>query len=149
MCSKRSAAMTCAFGVQQNTIIIGSMRHCATHRAACSAAYVFNVRFRCTISMCIQTAHPKRTVCCNYSVIGNIFCCTPKTHVIAADRLLHIQTAHPKRKCNRPLTNFVVMRARCMMWQRGKQSFSSRGNYVVPIACCGGGDDTGTPFSWL
>jgi hypothetical protein len=24
-------------------------------------------------------------------------------HVIAADGSLHIQTAHPKRKCNRPL----------------------------------------------
>jgi hypothetical protein len=43
---------------------------------------------------------------CRVSEIGLEFCCTSKTHVIAADGLLHIQTAHQKRKCNRPLTNF-------------------------------------------
>jgi hypothetical protein len=35
---------------------------------------------------------------CRVSEIGCEFCCTSKTHVIAADGLLHIQTAHPKRK---------------------------------------------------
>jgi hypothetical protein len=40
-----------------------------------------------------------------FSVIGRTICCTSKTHVIAADGSLHIQTAHPKRKCNRPLRN--------------------------------------------
>jgi hypothetical protein len=42
-----------------------------------------------------------------FSVIGREFCCTSKTHVIAADGLLHIQTAHPKRKCNRPLSKKI------------------------------------------
>jgi hypothetical protein len=40
---------------------------------------------------------------CCVSEIGCKFCCTLKTHVIAADGSLHIQTAHPKRKCNQPL----------------------------------------------
>jgi hypothetical protein len=41
---------------------------------------------------------------CPIEQIGHVFCCTPKTHVIAADRSLHIQAAHSKRKCNRPLS---------------------------------------------
>jgi hypothetical protein len=45
------------------------------------------------------------------SEIGREFCCTSKTHVIAADGSLHIQTAHPKRKCNRPLNIFVTSTA--------------------------------------
>jgi hypothetical protein len=41
---------------------------------------------------------------CHVSEIGREFCCTSKTHAIAADGLLHIKTAHPKRKCYRPLS---------------------------------------------
>ena len=36
--------------------------------------------------------------------IGREFCCTSKTQVTAADGSLHIETAHPNCKCNRPLT---------------------------------------------
>jgi hypothetical protein len=57
MCSKRFAAITCVFGMQQNKSPICSMQLRAAHRAASSAMYVFNVRFQCAISMCIQTAH--------------------------------------------------------------------------------------------
>jgi hypothetical protein len=32
-------------------------QHCAAHRAACSTAYIFNLRFQCAISRCIRTAH--------------------------------------------------------------------------------------------
>jgi hypothetical protein len=44
-----------------------------------------------------------RAARCCFSEIGLEFCCTSKTHVIAAVGSLHIQTAHRKRKCNRPL----------------------------------------------
>jgi hypothetical protein len=48
---------------------------------------------------------------CCVSEISCEFCCTSKTHVIAAEGSLHIQTAHPKRKCNRALNINVLPRA--------------------------------------
>jgi hypothetical protein len=49
MCSEPSAAVTCVFDVQQNSQTISETRHraarCAAHRAACSAAFIFNVIF--------------------------------------------------------------------------------------------------------
>jgi hypothetical protein len=42
--------------------------------------------------------------------IGREFCCTSKTQFTAADGSLHIQTAHPKRKCNRPLKDYYEPR---------------------------------------
>jgi hypothetical protein len=35
---------------------------------------------------------------CRIEQIGRIVCFTQKTYLIAADRLLHIKTAHPKSK---------------------------------------------------
>jgi hypothetical protein len=49
----------------------------------------------------------RRAALCRISEIGREFCCTSKTQVIAADGSLHIQTAHPKRKCNRPLSGWL------------------------------------------
>jgi hypothetical protein len=45
----------------------------------------------------------RRAARCHLSEIGCEFCCTLKTHVIAADGSHHIQTARLKRKCNQPL----------------------------------------------
>jgi hypothetical protein len=98
MCSKQSVAMTCVFDVPQNMCPICSMRKCAACRAAC----VFNVRFYCAILMSIQL-HTQKAGFAASCVLGHIFSCTSKLHVIAADRLLHIQTENSKRKCNGPL----------------------------------------------
>jgi hypothetical protein len=60
---------------------------------ACSAV--------CSTARC-AARHAAR--CC-VPEIGRGICCTSKTHVIAADGSLDIQTARSKRKCNRPLKN--------------------------------------------
>jgi hypothetical protein len=128
MCSEPSAAGTCVFNVQQNLRSITlnaaniaasrAARRCAArmrHHAACSAAWVFEYsgqkigwKEKMTSKThaalhAAQRAAP-RAARCRISEIGCEFCCTSKTHVIAADGSLHIQTAHTKRKCNRPLT---------------------------------------------
>jgi hypothetical protein len=48
----------------------------------------------CTSNLHIQSAS---------SVLGLVFYCISNLHSNAADVLLHIQSAHRKRKCNRPL----------------------------------------------
>jgi hypothetical protein len=58
----------------------------------CVLMCVFSVRFLCASNLHCQNARFAAS-----SVIGHIFCCTSKIHVIAANRLLHIETAHPKR----------------------------------------------------
>ena len=106
MCSEPSAAMTCILDVQQNTLPIGSARRSAAHCAACSSACVFYVRFQWAIWMCIiKTAHPIRKVCCIQCNGPRILLHIEKA-LLCSRRSLHIETAHPKRKCNRPLNNF-------------------------------------------
>jgi hypothetical protein len=123
MCSEPSAAVTCVFDVQQNLppITLNAARiaasraaqRCAArtqHHAACSTAWVFKYsgqKIGWKEKMTLKThAAPHaawRAARCRVSEIGCEFCCTSKTQVNAADGSLHIQTAHPKRKCNRPL----------------------------------------------
>jgi hypothetical protein len=64
----------------------------------------------------------RRAARCRISEIGLEFCCTSKMHVIAADGSLHIQTAHPKRKGNRPLTTYLscLDMATCWTWRQTK-----------------------------
>jgi exonuclease VII large subunit len=127
ICSTPSAAITCVFDVQQNVRPITlnaaniaasrAARRCAArtrHHAACSTACVFEysdqkIGWKEKMTSKTHAAlHAARRAAghaarCRVSEIGLEFCCTSKTHVIAADGSLHIQTAHRKRKCNRPL----------------------------------------------
>jgi hypothetical protein len=147
MCSDPSAAVTCVFDVQQNLrpitlnaahIAAGrAAQRCAAqtqHDAACSAAWVFEYsgqKIGWKEKMTLKThaalhaawRAARHAARCRISEIGCEFCCTMKTHVIASDGSLHIQTAHPKRKCNRPLRRVdtmvytmvytMVLKARC------------------------------------
>jgi hypothetical protein len=133
MCSNPSAEVTCIFDVQQNLRPItlnaaniaasSAARRCAArtrHHAACSTAWIFEnsgqkigwkekMTSKTHASLHAAPHAARRAARCRVSEIGCEFCCTSKTHVIAADGSLHIQTAHPKRKCNRPLkSHFVV-----------------------------------------
>jgi hypothetical protein len=60
---------------------------------------VFSVHFNLH-SNCTPKTHGRLAAS---SVLGHIFVRISKLHVIAADCLLQIQTAHPKRKISRPL----------------------------------------------
>jgi hypothetical protein len=111
MCSK-----FCGLSQLRNTTLHAVLRRAAC-RAACIAACLFNVVF--SFHPLSELIPQKRTQCvlaaqrcaallaamfAAFSVIVPEFCCPSKTQVIAEDGLLHIQTAHPKRKCNRPLS---------------------------------------------
>jgi hypothetical protein len=102
MCIERSAVISCVFGVLQMqvlTALCNTLLHTVLHAALCTFLMcVFSVQFQCASKLHIQNTRFAAS-----SVIRHMFCCTSQLHVIAADRLLHIQTAHPKRKCNRPL----------------------------------------------
>jgi hypothetical protein len=124
--------VTCVFYVQQNlrpstlnAVHIAASRAVqrsaarTQHHAACSAAWVFEysghkIGWKEKMTLKTHAAQhaawraARRAAQCRVSEIGCEFCCTSKTHDIAADGLLHIQTAHPKRKCNRLLK--VVLR---------------------------------------
>jgi hypothetical protein len=128
MCSKPSAAVTCVFDVQQNLrpITLNAANIAASraarrftaitrHHAACSTAWVFEysgqkigwkekITSKTHAALHAAPRAARRAARCRVSEIGCEFCCKLKTHVIAADGSLHIQTAHPKRKCNQPLT---------------------------------------------
>jgi hypothetical protein len=56
--------------------------------------------------------HTQNAQCAFSNVICHIFCCTSKTHVLAADRSLHIKTAHPERKCNQARIVQVIVEVR-------------------------------------
>jgi hypothetical protein len=84
------------------------------HHAACSTAWVFEysgqkigwkekMTSKTHAALHAAPRAARRAAQCRVSEICCEFCSTLKTHVIAADGLLHIQTAHPKRKCNQPL----------------------------------------------
>jgi hypothetical protein len=66
VCRERSAALTCVFDVQQN-VPRSYLLYATLHGTPCSmqgCICVINVRFQCAISMCIQSARPKRPLCC-------------------------------------------------------------------------------------
>ena len=107
---------TCVFDVQ-----IGCAVYCLLQSNADSMCR-FNVQIRfgdsmpCTTARTdIENAHPISTsnlhienacrsaVVCSAAQIGGLFYCTSDLHSIEAEGILHIQSSHWKRKCNRPL----------------------------------------------
>jgi hypothetical protein len=138
MGSKLSAAMTCVFGVQHNMQPI-------TLDAAHLLFWVcsLDAHWNRTLKRKLKTyasLHAARHATTMSHRADRTRIWSPKTHVIAADHLLHIQTAHPKRKCNRPFTRvtphfFSFLRSlchhRCQSFKR--QPFSTFSPLLPPF----------------
>jgi hypothetical protein len=124
ICTKRSAVISCVFGVQQNTWSIASDALDGANRGfwVCSLSAHWNLTLKTHIENARTLLHTAQCTAlgCIWQM-GYIFCCILKKHVIAADRLLYIETTHPKRKCNWHLSSQIVA-GKCVFWS-GKNSF--------------------------
>jgi hypothetical protein len=104
MCSKRSAAMTCIFKMQK--MMRWHAEKYVTYYTRCRKPCVLGMQFGCTLKTHTAWKRVMKTyaaLVCSAMSVEQIFCCSPKTHVLAADCLLHMQNTDPKHKCNRLL----------------------------------------------
>jgi hypothetical protein len=76
------------------------------------------VRFRCPFSVCDFNLNTQNARFAVYSVIGHIFCSTSKMHVIAADRLLHIQKANCVKSTLSVVEDFFMKTILCCAQKR-------------------------------
>jgi hypothetical protein len=66
-----------------------------------------------------------------------LFQCTFNLHLNAADGLLHIQSAHQKRKCNRLLTTFKRRALTLICWPSGHLWKRAQQSYHQKSTTCG------------